>query len=388
MSDHHHLQELLELARDKSLQSRMHLVDVIGDLFSERETVLSERERALMTDILDKLVHDFEMSVRRELAKRLADEPKAPRALVNTLANDTIDVARPLLMQSQVLHDGELIAIVRNRTRQHQLAVALRHNVSEPVSDALVENGDEDVIRTLLENPSAQISQATMEYLVDQSQHVDTFQEPLVRRQDLGAGLARRLYWYVSAALRERILANYEIPEDELDDVLESVAAEMVEREESEAGGDAGAPADVLARRIAEEREVDAALLIKILRRGEIPLFESLFGQLSRIQPPRLQHVLYETGGKGLAVACRALDIDKANFAPIYLLSRKGRGGEHIVDPREVSTVMRYFDELDAETARRALKRWQRSPEYMDAVEAMEEQHRGGAPRQNAPRSG
>lgn len=379
MGDPEHLQELLELARDKSLHARMRLVDVIGDLFSERETVLSERERALMTDILDKLVHDFEMSVRSELAKRLADEPKAPRALVNTLANDNIDVARPLLMQSQVLRDAELIAIVRNRTRQHQLAVALRHNVSEPVSDALVENGDEDVIRTLLENPSANISQATMEYLVDQSQHVDTFQEPLVRRQDLGGNLAKRLYWYVSAALRERILAQYDIPEDELDDVLESVAADMAGRQEADGGGDA--PADVLAKRIAEEREIDAALLIKILRRGEIPLFESLFGQLARIQAPRLQHVLYETGGKGLAIACRALDIDKANFAPIYLLSRKGRGGEHVVDPREVSTVMRYFDELDPEIARRALKRWQRNPDYMDAVEAMEAEHRGGTPR-------
>jgi uncharacterized protein (DUF2336 family) len=384
MGDPKHLQELLELARDTSLEARMNLVDVIGDLFSERETVLSERERALMTEILEKLVRDFEMTVRVELSKRLAQEEKVPRALVKTLANDNIDVARPLLMQSTVLRDRELIEIVRNRTRQHQLAIALRRNVSEPVSDALVENGDDDVIRALLENPSAHISEATMAYLVDQARRVDTFQEPLVNRADLGPALARRMYWHVSAALRAKILESHDIAEDELDDALESIAGTMSERDAAETA-ETASTARMLARRIAAERQIDSTLIIKVLRRGEIPLFEALFGEMCGIEPPRLQHVIYETGGKGLAVVCRALQVDKANFAPMFLLSRKGRGGEQVVDPREVSIVMRFFDDVDPDAARKALKRWQREPEFLDAIEAIEEQRRGRTTRQACP---
>lgn len=379
MADKGGVDELLRLARDKSIEGRKTLVATISDLFGEREGVLTERERALMTDILNKLVNDFEMTIRRELSERLADEPKAPPDLMRILANDAIEVARPVLMRSELLRDAELIEVIRHRTRQHQLAIALRRQVSEAVSDALVETGDEDVIHTLLENSGAHISQATMEYLVDQAQRVDSFQEPLVKRQDLGNHLARRLMWHVSAALRSRILETYDIPETELDDALEDVTANIVRpltgpRTYGAAGSDS---AWRLAERIAQQSEIDPQLMIKVLRRGEIPLFEALFGYFAGLHPPHLQRIIYETNGKGLAIVCRARNVDKASFAPIYLLSRKGRPGEHEVDPAEVSRVMRFFESVNPADARRALQRWQRNPEYLEAIEKIEEARLG-----------
>lgn len=381
MSQRDQVQELLELARDKSIEARMKLVDMIGDIFSEKETVLSDRERALMTQILEKLVGEFEMAVRRELSKRLANKPAAPSDLMAMLANDEIEVARPVLMQSRVLQDRHLVEIVRNRTRQHQLAIAVRREVSEPVSDALVETGDGDVIATLLRNDNARISEATMAYLVDQARTLDTFQEPLVGREDLGPELARKLYLFVSAALRQRILDQYDVSVEDLDDALETVSHDLAEEPAGEPAVDdaeGGSAAERLAKRIAEDRQIDAALIVKVLRGGEIALFEALFAEFSGIRPPRLEHVLYETGGKGLAVCCKALGVDKANFAPIYLLSRKGRGGEQVVDPREVSVVMQFFDRLGQDAARQVLRSWQRDPEYQDAIDALEEDRRVG----------
>ena len=57
-----------------------------------------------------------------------------------------------------MLQDSELIEIVHHRTLEHQLAIAMRRRVSAAVSDALVEEGSPDVIKTLLENPNAAIS--------------------------------------------------------------------------------------------------------------------------------------------------------------------------------------------------------------------------------------
>ena len=105
------LQELLDLARDKSVTGRTRLVQVVGDLFFEEERILSDRERALMTEILHQLIHDVEMSVRRALADRLADQPDAPHELVTVLANDEISVAHKILEKSLVLQDIELIEI-------------------------------------------------------------------------------------------------------------------------------------------------------------------------------------------------------------------------------------------------------------------------------------
>ena len=56
------MQELLDLARDKSVNGRTRLVQVVGDLFFEEEGATNERERSLMTQILQQLIHDVEQS--------------------------------------------------------------------------------------------------------------------------------------------------------------------------------------------------------------------------------------------------------------------------------------------------------------------------------------
>ena len=110
-------------------------MDAVSDLFCDNQTVLSDRERALMTDILHQLVHDVEMTVRRALAERLAMLPSAPRELIVELANDQIEVAHPILMGSNVLHDTDLVEIIHGALRRHQLAIAMRKNINESVTD-------------------------------------------------------------------------------------------------------------------------------------------------------------------------------------------------------------------------------------------------------------
>jgi uncharacterized protein (DUF2336 family) len=372
MADSQEVRELLDMARDRSVGARMRLVDKIGDVFSERETVLSERERALMTDILEKLVKDFETAVRSEIAKRLADKPAAPADLVTMLANDAIEVARPILMESRVLQDRHLIEVIQNRGRQHQLAIAMRRSISAPVADALVETDDDDVIATLLNNRTATISEATKAYLIDQARHRDSFLEPMVGRQDLTPDLVRKLYLMVSAALRQRILETYDVDTNALDDVIESVAVEADGASASALQTQSTAdPARQLAERIAAEQTIDGRLLVKVLRQGEVRLFEALFAVISGIQAPRLQHVLYETGGRGLAAACKAVEIDKTSFTSVYLLSRKDRLGDQPVDPAELHRVIRFFDGLNIEAAREALRHWRRDPAYLEAIDAL-----------------
>ena len=58
------VQQLLQLAREKSEQARSHLFEVMGDLFQEQAAVLSAQERALMVDILEKLVREVSHDIR------------------------------------------------------------------------------------------------------------------------------------------------------------------------------------------------------------------------------------------------------------------------------------------------------------------------------------
>jgi len=156
---------LLELARQRSAASRSELAAIISDLFSGEEHVLTERERILMYEIIHHVVRDAEMEIRKVISSRLADREDPPEDLINLLANDEIEVAYPILTESKVLRDQTLIEIVRNRTLEHQMAVAIRHTVSPEVSEALVKTGNETAIRTLLQNENADLSEATMEFL-------------------------------------------------------------------------------------------------------------------------------------------------------------------------------------------------------------------------------
>jgi uncharacterized protein (DUF2336 family) len=365
-------ESLLKLAQDRSIQGRRSLAAAMSDLFDEQESVLSDREHALMTDILNKLVNEFETEVRKELAERLAEKQHAPRNLVLALANDEIEVARPILVKSGVLKDPELVEIIHHRTLEHQLAIAMRSSLSEIVSDALVETGNTDVIKTLLQNPNARITEATMAYLVEEARRVDSYQEPLVRRQDLKPELARQMYWLVSAALRAHLLEAFDIDPGDLDDDLEQVVRKLTSTSGLEADAPAS-PAGTLAERLGEDGAITPELLIQVLRQGEVALFEALFGQLSGLTAPRLKRIIYEPSGRDLAITCRALEISKANFSLIYLLVRRARAGEDTVPARVASRVIKYFERIELPAAQNVLHQWQRDEDFLEAIERIEE---------------
>ena len=297
--------------------------------------------------------------------------PSAPRDLIVELANDQIEVAHPILMGSNVLHDTDLIEIIHQRTLEHQLAIAMRKNINELVTDALVESGNEDVIKVMLENPSARISRATMEYLVEQSKRVDTYQNPLLKRPDLEPQLAKRMYLWVSAALRTHIVTKFNIDASALDETIEGAIDEVIAKHEvSHARPN---KPNELADRIVEEGKNSPRLLVQLLRQGEVPLFEALFAKMSGVRVRLLRRLLFEPGGEALAIVCRAIGIDKPDFATIFMLSRKAHSGDRVTNPRELSKVLEFFDRLKPDIARKVLSRWQRSSEYLNALRLLED---------------
>ena len=366
------LEYLFELARDKTVAGRRVLVATIGDLFFSQNEVLTDREKSLMTEILRQLIHDVEITVRRALADRLAEQPAAPPDLVRALANDSIEVAHPLLVNSAVLQDMELIEIIRNRTLEHQLAIAIRKSLSEHVAEALVETGHVDVIKTLLENTQAQISQNTMEYLVEQSQRVDTYQNPLLRRPDLDPQLAKKMYWWVSAALRAYILDHFDVDPNEIDDTMESTVQAL-----TSAPASAATKAVELAERLYQHNQVSPAMMLQTLRDGEVALFAALFARFTGIRLQLVHRMLFEPGGEALCIACRGAGIDKSTFASIFVLTRKARGRDQPSQLGEMAGILNLYERVKQDAAGTLLKKWQRDPNFLRAIWQVERPMRG-----------
>ena len=212
------IDNLLTLAREKSQAGRNSLFDTVQELYVTNDGKLTDRERALMSEILRQLIHEVELSVRQDVAKRLSERDDAPRKLVLALANDDIEVAHPLLLNNTVLHDVDLI-----------------------------ETGDTSVITRLLENEGAAISSASMEYIVAESKRVDTFPNLLINRKDLPPDMARKMYWWVSVAVRQHIVENFSINPATIDDSIGDAVKDKID----DVGGDVEKVSE--AERVAEE---------------------------------------------------------------------------------------------------------------------------------------
>lgn len=363
--------DLLGIARDRSQEGRRRLVTIVGDLFFARGVELTDQERALITDILRKLIREVAAPVRRILSEKLASADYAPREIVVQLANDEFQVAEAILLKSTALHDADLIEIVYHRTLEHQLAVALRRGLGEAVADALVDTGHEDVIRTLLQNQDARVSQATMAYLVDQSRTVDSFQEPILRRHDLGPELAKQMYLFVSAALRHHIVENFPIDASELDAMVEASAFQAIDELERERGKAPGPP-QALAHRLQEAGQLTPHYLIQSLRQGEVALFEAMFAEMTGLRPTLVRRLLFEPDAESLAVACRAAEIDRPTFASIFLLTRRAHPKATAVRPQDLSRVLNWFDRVDPGAARAVVARWRCDPRLLNAMRLVE----------------
>ena len=208
-----------------------------------------------------------------------------------------------------------------------------------------------------------------MEALVEESEIIEVYQSPLLHRPDLTPRLAKQMYWWVSAALRKHIAKNFNIDSSELDSTIVSTVKDIIGDNSDTEPFDG---IDDLVRKVSDSRNITPQLLIQTLRQGQVALFEAMFAKLVGLRKHLVRRFIFEPGAEGLAIACRAAEIYKADFASIFLLSRSARPGEKTVDPRELSRAIAFFDRIKIDTARKVVERWNLDPDYLFALRQVE----------------
>lgn len=367
---------LMTLTMEGSPAARAETVQMIGDVYALHGARMTAEEIVVTAEILHELVREIETPLRRLLSEKLAASPQAPRELVVFLANDSIEAAYPVLCRSNVLEQRDLIAVARLRGMQHRLAIAAREDVGEDLSDALVSpeapRDEPDVLLRLLENPKARISARAMTFLVEEAKRRAPLRAPVLSRHELKADQARRLYWLVSAALRRKILESFRIDPLELDEQLQETVASLVERDR-DAEGEPALWAAAIAAALKAAEALNAAILLQTLRSGHVVVFEAMFAEMLALPLPTAQRIIYDEGGEALAVACRAVDVEKPAFASIFLLTRRARASAaHAVDPIEMSRALAVFDDLSEDQALRLVRRWRLDGGFLSAQRALE----------------
>ena len=101
---------------DANTMERDQLFRNMAQLYSYVSDRCDDEQVSQYDEVLCQLAELVEVEARTHVAKLLAPLERAPGNVVVRLANDTIEVAAPLLEFSNVLSDDDLIDIVTNRT--------------------------------------------------------------------------------------------------------------------------------------------------------------------------------------------------------------------------------------------------------------------------------
>ncbi|MDB5735888.1 MAG: hypothetical protein JWN16_2525 [Alphaproteobacteria bacterium] len=305
--------------------SREEIYLAVASLYRIQGAGLNSRERELMREILKRLTRDVEMAIRIALAQRLAEDSNAPHDLILLLVDDSIEVARPLIINSPLLTESDVLKMIAEAGIGHQEAAAHRPNIGIPVTDALVRSDHESVLLALVRNATAKISSYSYETLVQKSRAFSGLQEPLVKRPDLPPQLATKMCEWVSDALKTYIKTNYDMAAKSVDAALTEANVVLT----SEPPGPKDPPADSahkLIEKLAASGQLKAGFLMRVLSQGQTDLFDLAFARLLDMELPRFRKAFYEGGARPVALSCRAAGIDRSVFNTVFNLSRQARG--------------------------------------------------------------
>jgi uncharacterized protein (DUF2336 family) len=157
-------------------------------------------------EIIGRLAEEIEIAARVRLANKLAPSNNAPINVIKKLAfDDSIEVAGPVLRQSERLDVKMLVENARCKSQQHLLAISKRKSISDIVTDVLVSRGNAEVITSVAANDGACLSGRGFLQLVKRSEHDSILAEHLGLRKDIPRHLFQQLISKASEEVRRKL---------------------------------------------------------------------------------------------------------------------------------------------------------------------------------------
>lgn len=351
----------LELTEVPNSQARLAVAQRLSEVVAWPESRIPTHERQLAADILLGLLRTSGVDLRRRCARGLAMINDAPRALLRYLARDEIQVAEYLIENGVGFDDSDLIATARGGVAAHRLVLARRRNLSEAVTDALMQNGEVAVIEAVLRNASARLSLQGVDMVVARSRQGPSLPALLAPRPELRPTQALVLFWWSDFSTRVQILRRFAVDRSVLIQELGDVFA--LAREEGFADAEVRKTLQVIERR--QRNRAAAAHSPHGSLEGALAAAEKGFdaqlmneiAHLAGVKPATAAQIFSDPGGEPIAVFCKSVGIKRPALIALWRALRRPYG-----DPESTSNslgrTLYVFDTLATAKAQTVLRYW------------------------------
>jgi uncharacterized protein (DUF2336 family) len=345
------IHELEDALTHGSAERRERTLRRVTDLFVFGSSHFSGDPIAVFDGVFSHLVADIEQSARAALAHRLAAIPNAPPKLIRKLAfDDAIEVAGPVLTQSDQLDNVSLVENAKTKSQPHLLAITKRKSLVETVTDVLVERGGRDVALSVVQNAGAKFSEAGYVRLVKRSEHDDELARSVGSRPEIPRNHFLKLLSTASKAVRMALEGAHPEHAGEIQHVVAKVTTA------------------IQAKAVATSRDYAAARVrVETLRtsgrlgESDIAAFAQAGGfedtavalaTLSALPLDVVERVLVQDRAETILIVAKAIELSWPTVRALLLL-RAGKGG---ISPQALEQHMGNFMRLKRATALQAIE--------------------------------
>lgn len=191
------------LARDGDVDVRLalaaRLIDLLPNVSKEKHSQLY----AFAVQALGMLAQDEVLKIRKALSTALKDHAYAPPQVAGQLARDVErDVSEPILLFCAALSDDDLLDILSSHPEPWVIsAIAARPEVSEPVSEQVIESEDYPANTILISNTGAAFTEESLGKIIEQARQYPEWHGQIAMRKELSLDLARELSGFVSESV-------------------------------------------------------------------------------------------------------------------------------------------------------------------------------------------
>jgi hypothetical protein len=315
-------------------------------------------------EVIGRLADEIEVAARVQLAKRLARFANAPINIIHKLAfDDAIDVAGPVLRDSERLDDNALVANAKTKSQSHLLAISQRRSIDETVTDVLVTRGDNDVVHSVASNDGARFSGFGLLHMIKRAEGDSILAEQLGLRKDV----PRHLFQQLIAKASDDVKGRLERERPEMVDHIRNSVTDVAGALQSKVGP--VSRSYFVAKRVVSTQPQQGNLNENSIsgyalhhRFEEVTIGLSL---LCELPGDVIERALVDRNREMLLVLAKALDFSWATTMSLLFLGAR----DHRITAQDLDDLENEFGRLNIETSRSVLKFYQ-SRKHAEAIDS------------------
>jgi uncharacterized protein (DUF2336 family) len=343
--------ELETAVSGSSKDKRRKTLERVTELFVENAEHFSDDHVDVFDDVLLYLIKRVETQATTELGQRLAPVENAPYQVIQHLArHDDIEVAAPVLAESNQLAAHDLTEIAETKSEEHVAAIAKRAHLEQQVTDVLVERGDRDTVHALVSNVNAAFSDNGFQKLVQRAEKDAALSEQVGMRLDLPSKHLRQLLDKATAEVQSRVMAFVPLEaRDEIQRIVNTLASDA-------ATGGLSTPNLVAAQQfidhLKEKNEFSESSILEFAKMGKYDELIVGLADLCSASLTVVHRVMQSTRREGLLILCKASGLQWLTVGAIL----SNRFSEHAVAVEELRKAKLEYNKLSVAAAQKILR--------------------------------